>query len=125
MSATDDAVASSVNSLSEIKRINEENNDLRTENHKLKEQIRIQHMTIQEQKERISELEEAVKQTSFVSASKVPTTLQANPSVDLAKYRSLLQVKTVEVTVSQTGEYLIYSDPVGRKLELRKKHVIP
>lgn len=68
--------------------------------------------------QRIAELEEAVKKTSFISAKDVTTESQI--SIDNSKYRILLATRTVPVSVTQTGEYIIYSDPIKKILELRK-----
>ena len=66
----------------------------------------------------IQELEGALKQTSFVTASKVGSESQV--SVDNAKYRTLLQVMSIPITITETGDYIIYSDPVKKVLEIRK-----
>lgn len=93
-------------------------NELRFERAGLKDQIDLHVKTIREQRTKIEELEEAIKKTSFVTASKVGTESQV--SVDNAKYRTLLQVMSIPITITETGDYVIYSDPVKKVLEIRK-----
>lgn len=71
------------------------------------------------------ELKESLKKSSFVSAKDIdPNAAKMHEILVMnAKYRILLAVKSVEVKVTETGDYIIYSDPVAKKLELRKKHV--
>lgn len=77
----------------------------------------------------IEELQDALKKSTFVTASNVTQEYKNSngkaettaAGINNAKYRSLLQVKTVKVNVSETGDYIIYSDPVAKVLELRKE----
>jgi len=71
------------------------------------------------------ELKESLKKSSFVSAKDIdPNAAKLHEVLVMnAKYRILLGVKSIEVRVTETGDYVIYSDPVARKLELRKKHI--
>lgn len=112
-------------SFQESKVLVQENNDLRFENAQFKRSMKDKEERIGELFEklagamqRIAELEEAVKKTSFISAKDVTTESQI--SIDNSKYRILLATRTVPVSVTQTGEYIIYSDPVKKILELRK-----
>jgi regulator of replication initiation timing len=112
-------------SFQESKVLVQENNDLRFENAQFKRSMKDKEERIGELFEklagamqRIAELEEAVKKTSFISAKDVTTESQI--SIDNSKYRILLATRTVPVSVTQTGEYIIYSDPVKKILELRR-----
>lgn len=109
----------------ESKVLVQENNDLRFENTQLKKEVKQKIERIEESFEklanamqRIAELEEAVKKTSFITASNVQN--ESQMSVENAKYRTLLQVVSTPVTITQTGDYILYSDPVKRLLEIRK-----
>jgi regulator of replication initiation timing len=71
------------------------------------------------------ELKESLKKSSFVSAKDIDPNAAKMHEILMhnAKLRILLGVKSVEVRVTETGDYVIFSDPQGKKLELRKKHV--
>jgi hypothetical protein len=109
----------------ESKLLVQENNDLRFEIAQIKKKIADKDKLIDElgtklaeSMSHITELEEAVKKTSFITASNVQNESQI--SIDNSKYRILLATRTVPVSVTQTGEYIIYSDPIKKILELRK-----
>lgn len=74
--------------------------------------------TIDNQDVHIKELEDSLRKTSFISAKDV--TEQSQVSVDNVKYRTLLQVMSIPITITETGDYIIYSDPVKKVLEIRK-----
>lgn len=69
--------------------------------------------------QKIKELEESLKKTSFVNANNVTNEKTQQCMIDNAKFRILLQVRTKEVRIEKPGRYLIYSDPIGKVLELR------
>lgn len=79
--------------------------------------------TIDTQDTHIKELEEALKKTTFITASNVQNESQI--SMENAKYRTLLQVVSTPVTITQTGDYILYSDPIKRLLEIRKQSPRP
>jgi len=91
------------------------------------ELISYQQEEIQAKNKLLEELQDALKKSTFVTASNVTQEYKNSngkaeaAGINNAKYRTLLQVKTVKVNVNEAGDYIIYSDPVAKVLELRKE----
>ena len=83
------------------------------------ELIAYQGEEIQAKNKLLEELQDAVKKSSFVSANNIPDEKVQQVLIENTKLKILLGVKTKKVNVERAGEYVIYSDPVSKLLELR------